>query len=66
MDDTYVLWMCDVDDITYVVEHIFWMHVVGNSYLCCGAHVVHECCPQHVSHNTSLVVHIMSSTLYCG
>ena len=41
------------------------LHVVVNSYPCCGEHA-HQCCPQHVPHNTSLVLHTMSHTLHCG
>ena len=61
---------------TYTPQHIpscpqctihlmLWVHVVDNTYLCCGAHV-HECCPQHVPHNISLVVHNIPFTLCCG
>ena len=45
--------------------YMLCMYVVGNSYLRCGTHV-HECCPQCVSHNMYLVVHIKSFTLQCG
>ena len=44
---------------------MLWVHVVGNTYLCCGEYV-HQCCPQHVTHNISLVLHIISSTTCCG
>ena len=64
VDDTYMLWMYVVDIIQHVVDHMLWVHVVGNTYLCCGEHV-QQCCPQHVSHNMSLVLHIISYTLGC-
>ena len=31
----------------YTIHFMLWVYVVGNTHLCCGAHV-HECCPQHI------------------
>ena len=45
------------------------LHVAG---VCCGQQLpmlwrtFSQCCPQHVPHNTFLVLHIMSYTLYCA